>query len=132
MQFQSGTKRARTQQTTGQQFDKRPSFAQSLPTSLLLHLMRFLNEFQSLCRVAAVCRNWNNLTTNQLDFCWHALFLYAWGPESSTLACVLVNGAPTTPWKERFRQRLRLEQNWMHRRMNQLGHVNVANTRCEI
>src|SRR5690242_19004654 len=84
----------------------RPStVAQSLSGSLLLHLMRFLNDARSLTAMQSVCRNWRSFSDSQLDLVWRPLYLWIWEAESATDECILTPGE-STPWKERYRQRL--------------------------
>src|SRR5690349_10035916 len=109
MSTRSGTKRARTEQKGSQQPAKRLAIAQSLPASLLLHLMRFLDDSRTLSRMQSVCRNWNSFSSHQLDLCWRALYLHDWEAESATDASILTSGE-STPWKDRVRRRV--EANW--------------------
>src|SRR5687767_3899047 len=107
------TSRTSGKQTTDSKASQQPnkpcSAAQLLPVSLLLHLMRFLDDFRSLARMQSVCRNLSALPSSQLDLCWH---LRDWEAESATDDCILTNGE-STPWKARYRQRARLEDNWL-------------------
>src|SRR4051794_13222242 len=111
MLTRSGAKRQRADQKAAPQSVKPCSVAQSLSASLLLHLMRFLDDSRSLARIQSVCRNWRALTSNQLDFCWRPLYLRDWEAESATDDCVLPNG-DSTAWKHRYEERARLEKNW--------------------
>src|SRR5688572_21436844 len=52
-----------------------PGRAQSLPATLIAHIMQFLPDYQSLCRLHAVCRNWNLLGEERLDAMWRPLLM---------------------------------------------------------
>src|SRR5690349_13953225 len=97
----------KTERKACQPLSKHVSSAQSLSTSLLLHLMRFLDDFQSLSRIQSVCRNWSTVTSAQLDLCWRPLYLRDWEADSATDDCILTSDGDATPWKTRYRQRLR-------------------------
>src|SRR5690348_10846272 len=87
------------------------SVAQSLSSSLLLYLMRFLDDFKTLGRMQSVCSSWRSLSNGQLDVCWRPMYLRDWEAESSTSPSVLTSG-DATPWKERYRNRMTIESNW--------------------
>src|SRR3954470_14869352 len=107
----SNLKRQRADQKSSPPSSKTASIAQSLPVCLLLHLMRFLDDFQSLARIQSVCRNWSSFANYQLDLCWRPLYLRDWEAESATDECILTSGE-TTAWKLRYRERARVELNW--------------------
>src|SRR5688572_1082063 len=83
------------------------SIAQSVSSSLLL-IMRFLDDACSTARMHAVCRNWRNLSTSQLDLVWKTLYHRDWEAESAS--DVMVDGESTS-WKRRYERRKRVERN---------------------
>src|SRR4051812_32733238 len=64
------TPHARSKRQRTDRPDKMQSLAQSLPVSLLLYIMRFLDDFRSLARIQSVCRTWRTFTHYQLNLCW--------------------------------------------------------------
>src|SRR5688572_24854630 len=84
MESSTTSEQSRADAKTVQSSEKQRTSAQLLPISLLLHLMRFFDDFRSLARFPTVCRNWNALTSSQLDLCWRPLYLRDWEAESAT------------------------------------------------
>ena len=104
----AGTKASDSKQTSVAKFD---NWARLLPTPLLLQTMSWLCDTQSVSRMQAVCRSWSSVPSEKLDLVWRSIYLREWEPESATDSCIAVKGE-STPWRQRFKQRLLLKRRW--------------------
>src|SRR5687767_12947753 len=83
-----------------------PSSAQNISTSILVHILAFVGDATLAARLHAVCKHWNTLSTNQLQCIWRLLYSLDWDDEGAT------SDETKYCWKNRYRRRVRLEQNW--------------------
>jgi hypothetical protein len=114
------------------------ALAQTLPVSLLLHLVYFLPDSSCVARFGTVCRGWQQSTSKSTlaDRCWRALYLRDWELESTATDAECADGSTrgnssttttTPPWKQRYQWRLQVERNWRdgRGRLTHSEHINA-------
>jgi hypothetical protein len=90
------------------------SIGNSLPSSIVTSILRFVDKVTSVARAQGVCRAWNALNGPQQDAIWSNLYQREWGPDGSSEDCDITQDVHgLAPWKTRYRRRKAILTNFL-------------------